>query len=323
MVHTDEINSCQKVCIITGSNSGIGFESAKYMIQRGYEVILACRSDDRGKAAERKLRECISSARVSYIKLDLSSLKSIHGFVDEFHSTGKPLHVLLNNAGFSAGKLGRLETEDGYEMTFGVNHLGHFLLTNLLLEDLKKTAKECGESRIIMTSSKLHDPSNLGGRKGLPAHLDFDNIMLANEGTFDSVLAYKNSKLANILFTYELARRLEGTGVTSNAFHPGFIASTQLLRHFGWSLKMTMYLLYPIMKWYGAVHPLQHAAEMMAFLATDLTLKGITGKYFENFEEIQSSKESQNQAVASKLWRLSEELVHLTTLEETKYETTT
>nr|XP_006823498.1 PREDICTED: retinol dehydrogenase 14-like [Saccoglossus kowalevskii] len=281
------------------------------MAEMGYDVILACRSKTRGEDAIRRLNTMIPDARCQFIKCDLASLESIQNFVDEFHATGKPLHVLCNNAGLTTQMIGRLETDDGFEMTMGVNHLGHFLLTHLLLDDLKRTAKDCGEARVIVTTSKLHDPESMGGRKGPKAHMDFQNLQLDKQGTFSGVLAYKNAKLANVLFTYELARRLHGTGVTCNCFHPGFIATTELFRHFGWPFKAMMYLLSPLLRWFGAIRSLQHGGEMVSFLATDPSLKGVSGKYFENFREESSSTESYDENVATKLWKISEELVKL------------
>ncbi|XP_077985181.1 retinol dehydrogenase 11-like [Glandiceps talaboti] len=301
-----------KVCIITGANTGIGFDAAKQMAEKGCDVILACRSQERGKEAEKRIKESNPDVKVEFMKLDLSSLASIRQFVDDFHSTGKPLHVLCNNAGIvtGTGTDCRSETEDGFEMMLGVNHLGHFLLTNLLLEDLKKTSEECGEARVVVTTSSMHD-ADYYLAKASPANLDFDNLMLSKEGTFGGSIAYNNSKLANVLFTYELARKLEGTGVTSNCFHPGFIPSSDIFRNVSWLMKFFIVTMSPIYRLFGISRSVSQGAQIMTNLATDDKYKGTTGKFFFEFDEAQSSKVSYDKEVAARLWEVSSELVHL------------
>ncbi|XP_070557517.1 WW domain-containing oxidoreductase-like [Ptychodera flava] len=301
-----------KVCIITGSNTGIGFQAAKKMASMGYDVIIACRSEERGKAAEKKIKENIESAKVEFMQLDLASTASIYKFVDNFHATGKPLHVLCNNAGVvpGTGTECRQETEDGFEMAFGVNHLGHFLLTNLLLNDLKKAAEETGEARIVVTTSSMHDADYYLAAASA-ANLDFENLMLSKEGTFGGSLAYNNSKLANVLFTYELARRLEGSGVTCNCFHPGFIPDTEIFRNVGWIYKVLIVYLRPLYNLLGIATSSESAGDSMVFLSTDESMKGTTSKYFNGIKEATSSKVSYDMETAAKLWKISEELLHL------------
>ncbi|XP_072017697.1 retinol dehydrogenase 12-like [Amphiura filiformis] len=220
----------QKVCIITGSNTGIGYNAAVKLLQNlNFEVILACRTPEKGEAAVESMRQELPNAKVSFMQLDLASLKSVRKFADDFHATGKPLHVLCDNGGFGNSNDDQAaKTEDGFELHMGTNHLGHFLLTMLLLGDLKKSATETGEARIVVTTSSLHDPKT--GRGPAPT-IDFDNLMLEKEGTYKGLFAYSTSKLANVLFTKELARRLEGTCVTVNCLCPGFIPLTGSMRH--------------------------------------------------------------------------------------------
>ncbi|XP_070534591.1 WW domain-containing oxidoreductase-like [Ptychodera flava] len=300
-----------RVCIITGANSGIGFEAAKLISDKGYEVILACRSESRGKEAENKIVELNPSAKVKFMKLDLGSLESIHHFVDEFHASGKPLHVLCNNAGVETGVNGYQQTDDGFEMTLGVNHLGHFLLTHLLLEDLKKTAERGEDVRIVVTSSEVHNPESPGGDRGAPAHIDVDNVMVTDPTSYDPMLAYKNSKLANIIFTYELARRLEGSGVTANCLCPGFIPESGLFRNISMMMKVTFFVMMPLLKWRGVVRTVQDGGETVAMVATDEKLKGVSGKFYAKGEEKESSKESYDKEIATGFWKISEDLVKL------------
>ncbi|XP_071802526.1 retinol dehydrogenase 14-like [Asterias amurensis] len=300
-----------KVCLITGANRGIGLIAAHKYAAAGYEVIMACRDEVKGQEAVGEVQKANPTAKVSFMKLDLGSLKSVREFVDNFHELKKPLHVLCNNAGmtsgFSNGK-GPFKTEDGFEVTFGINHLGHFLMTLLLMDDLKKTASECGEVRVVVTTSSLHDPESKGMR-GPGAHMNFENLQLL-EGKFDGQLAYKNSKLANILFAKELARRLEGTGVTVNSICPGFIPTTGLGRNEGAvSRFMIGTFLVPLLRWKGVTRTEDQGGEAIYHAGTDPNLKGKTGGYFRDLKEAESSTESNDEEVAKKLWEVSLELV--------------
>ncbi|XP_077988782.1 retinol dehydrogenase 12-like [Glandiceps talaboti] len=297
-----------KVCIITGANTGIGFEATKKMTAKGCDVILACRSEERGRDAVRRIKNIDNNAKVEFMELDLSSLRSIRQFVNNFQSTGKPLHVLCNNAGVVSRT--QCTTEDGFELCFGVNHLGHFLLTNMLLDDLKRTKEQHGEARIVVTSSFLHNPEKAFTKRAMP-NLDFDNLMLDKEGTFLPALAYGNSKLACVLFTYELARRISQTGITCNCFHPGIILTTSILRYTSWLTRLITYTLSPLLQLLGLTQTLDYGGEMMYFLALDESLKGVTGKYFEDFKEMKSSEASYDKEIALRLWDISMELVRL------------
>lgn len=192
-----------KVVIITGANSGIGKETAIDLAKRGGKIYIACRDKKRGEDAMKEIKEKSESDEIYFLKLDLASIDSIKNFSEEFLNLETNLHILINNAGVMACP--RSFTKDGFEMHFGTNHLGHFLLTNLLLDILKASAP----SRVVVVSSLFHIVGKI--RKN----------DLFGEKFYFRWFAYASSKLANILFTRELAKRLAGTGVTANCLHPG------------------------------------------------------------------------------------------------------
>ena len=203
----------QRVAMITGGNSGIGFATAGKLAACGFHVILASRNQQASQKAIVRMLADQPSASVESIQLDLASFAAVRECAAAFQAKGYPLHLLINNAGGSVPGKHASFTVDGFEMTLGTNHLGHFLLTNLLLEDLRQSAP----SRVITVSSQLHIPGYRGGRGP-----DFDYDNLKGEKYYNASVFYLNSKLANMWFTYELQRRLAGTGVTSNAVCPGF-----------------------------------------------------------------------------------------------------
>ena len=202
-----------KTVIITGANTGIGLETAVDLAKRNARVILACRSVERGETAAVEVRKRSGNDDVVFVQLDLASLDSVRKFAAKILEEEPRIDILINNAGVMALPERKL-TQDGFEMQFGTNHLGHFLLTNLLLNRIK----EAPLARIINVSSSAHKMGNI----------DFDN--LNSEKSYSSVYAYGTSKLANILFTRSLTKRLEGTSVTANALHPGVIW-TEITRH--------------------------------------------------------------------------------------------
>ena len=203
-----------KTIIVTGSNSGIGFESIKYFSAKGAQTILACRSIKNGKLAKGQILEKHPSAKIDVMNLDLADLESIHLFVKKFNETHSKLDVLLNNAGIICPYE---KTKDGFEIQIGTNHLGHFALTGLLLNLLKNTKG----SRVVNVSS-------IGHKSG---KMDFDNLMFEN-GRYSIFKAYANTKLANLLFTYELQRKFEkfNVGCIAVAAHPG-VAKSNLSKH--------------------------------------------------------------------------------------------
>src|SRR6266571_796457 len=203
-------NSMQgKICMVTGANSGIGKATALALAQMGATVVMVCRDRARGEEARSEITTKSRKNAVDLLQADLSSQQSIRQLVEHFKHRYTQLHVLINNAG--AAFTGRRETVDGLEMTFAVNYLAPFLLTNLLLDVLKASAP----ARIVNVSSNSHEAG----------YIQMDDLQAEH---YRSMRVYGQAKLAVVLFTYELARRLQGTGVTDNCLHPGFVAT-----HFG------------------------------------------------------------------------------------------
>ena len=205
-----------KTVIITGANSGIGLETAVDMAKRNARVILACRSVERGKAALADVKKRSGNDNVVFVQLNLGSLASVRAFAAKILEDEQRIDILINNAGVMM-IAERTLTSDGFEMQFGVNHLGHFLLTNLLLDRIKETPR----ARIINLSSSVQGYMMAG-------KFNFDNMN--SERSYAPVAAYCTSKLANVLFTRSLAKCLEGTGITTNAVDPGII-KTGLQQH--------------------------------------------------------------------------------------------
>lgn len=191
------------MAIITGANTGIGKENAIDFARRGAKVYIACRDVQRGEDALKDIKTASGSDKVFFLQLDLASLDSVREFSRKFHELESQLHLLINNAGVMMCP--KALTKDGFEMQIGTNHLGHFLLTNLLLDLLKASAP----SRIVNVSSAGHTMSDINK----------DDLM--SEKSYSKLKAYAQSKLANVLFSTELAKKLEGTGVTVNSLHPG------------------------------------------------------------------------------------------------------
>ena len=276
------IDMAGRICVVTGATRGIGRATAEGLTQLGATVVLTARRPEDGAKVS---REIATTAPVEPIVVtaDLSSQASIRQAAAELGRLFPHLHVLINNAGIFTRR--REVTVDGLEMQFAVNHLAYFLLTNLLLDQLKAGAP----SRIINVSSGAH-----GG-----ATLDFDNLQ--GERAYSGNRAYSQSKLANILFTYELARRLQGTGVTANCLHPGVIATKLLADYVGVPVAGRA-----LARTFGA-RPSQ-GAETSIYLATSPEVEGVTSKYFEGRRERRSSRESYDEAGARRLWEISERL---------------
>jgi NAD(P)-dependent dehydrogenase (short-subunit alcohol dehydrogenase family) len=285
-----------KVIVVTGANSGIGFESAKEFARKGAEVILACRSMEKGEGAASTIRAEIPDAKLKPMVLDLSSLKSVRAFADEFNAACTRLDILLNNAGIMMVPYNK--TEDGFERQLGINHLGHFALTGLLINVLLNTPN----ARVVNVSSNAH-------RFG---ELDFDNLMLENSEAYTPMKSYGNSKLANLLFTYEMQRFLDTkqANMISVAAHPG-ISTTNLANHLAHPLLMKLVM--PLFGW------MMQSAAMGALpsirAAVDPDVFG--GQYFgpDGRKEqkgypivVPSNEASQNREDARRLWEVSEEL---------------
>jgi len=275
-----------KICLVTGATNGIGKATAQALAQMGATVVIVGRNAQKTSCVVDKIRSASGNKHVDSLLADLSSQQEVRALADEFKSRYSHLHVLLNNAGGFFMK--RQFSVDGIEMTFALNHLASFLLTNLLLDTIKASAP----ARIINVSSNAHTSGKI----------DFDNL----QGELNySPRAYDNSKLANILFTIELARRLEGTGVTVNALHPGFVA-TGFAKNNGKVIAALVSLFAPLV----ARSPAK-GAETPIYLASSPSVEAITGEYFYDSHVIPVAPQATDMAVARKLWDVSAELVHL------------
>lgn len=274
-----------KVCLITGGTNGIGKSTAMTLAKMGATIVIVGRNAAKTDEIVKSIRAASGNKNVDSLLADLSSQQDIRRLVEAFKSKYTQLHVLLNNAG--AAFMQRQLSVDGIEMTFALNHLAYFLLTNLLLDTLKASAP----ARIINVSSDAHQSGKI----------EFDNLQ--GEKRY-GMSAYGNSKLANILFTVELARRLEGTGVTVNALHPGFVA-TGFGKNNGKVIAALVSLFAPLV----ARSPEKGAATSI-YLASAPDLENITGKYFYDSRAISPSAHATDMAVAKKLWDISAEMVH-------------
>jgi len=287
-----------KIIIVTGANSGLGYETGKALVVKGAHVIMACRSTDKGESAANKIRDKVANAQLDVMKLDLANQSQIREFVAAFNDKYQTLHVLINNAGVMA--LPHRKTVDGFEMQFGTNHLGHFALTGLLLDTLLRT----GGTRIVTVSSGAH---TMG-------HFNFDDLQ--REKSYSKWEAYGQSKLANLLFAYELQRKLTAAGkdTISVAAHPGY-ANTNLQSAGpqmagSWFQEKLMALankLFAQSQAQGALPTL--------YAATAPDVHG--AEYFgpDGFNEmrgyptrVESNEASHDEAVAQRLWQVSEEL---------------
>jgi len=273
-----------KICIITGANSGIGKATAIGLAKMNATIVMICRSKERGEEAQKEIIELTGNKKVDLLLCDLSSQESIRKFVSEFKSKYQKLHILINNAGVMLSKRG--VSVDGFEMNFAVNHLAPFLLTNLLLDALKNSAP----SRIINVSSAAHRM----------AKMDFDDLQ-SEKMKYRLMKIYGASKLALMLFSYELSRRLEGTSVTVNTLHPGLVNTNLGQDQSSFSQGFAkLFFKKP-----------EKGAETSIYLASSQEVEGITGKYFAKKQQKQSSEESYNEDYAKRLWKLSAEMTQL------------
>lgn len=282
-----------KVMIVTGANSGIGFEAAKEFARNGAQTILACRSIKKAQKALDKILAETPNAPAEIMELDLASLESIHQFAETFQAKYDRLDVLLNNAGIMMVSYGK--TEDGFERQFGTNHLGHFALTGLLIDLLLQTPN----SRIVNVSSNAHKSGDM----------DFDNLQYENGQGYSRMDAYGRSKLANLLFTYELQRRMNAIGADTiaTAAHPG-LTNTRLADHFPGMKILRPLLGFLIQKpAMGALPSIRAAVDPEADGGAYYGPNG-SGETDGHPVVVQSSKASHNQADAQRLWDVSEEL---------------
>jgi len=282
-----------KVAMITGGNSGIGFLTVSKLAAQGFHVVLASRNQNSSARAIAQIRADNRNASLESIVLDLSSFASVRQCVAAFQEKGYPLHLLINNAGGAFPGKQPSFTVDGFEMTFGTNHLGHFLLTNLLLDDLKRSAP----ARVITVSSRLHNPDYAGGRR-----VDFDYDNLKGEKYYQPQVFYRNSKLANMWFAYELNRRLAGTGVTSNAVCPGFVPQAIGDRR---KSPLEKFFYNQILARMPFATSLEDASNSYMIAATDPRFGEAGGSFIADGREIRSSVDSYDEGKARRLWELS------------------
>jgi NAD(P)-dependent dehydrogenase (short-subunit alcohol dehydrogenase family) len=279
-----------KTVLITGASGGIGLEAARALAGMGADIVMVARDRARGEAAASTVRERATGS-VELLLADLASLDEIRTLAKEFKASHTRLDVLLNNAG--AHNATRHLSKDGYELTFAVNHLAYFLLTELLLDVLKASAP----SRIVNVSSGAHHRGRI----------DFDDVM--GERSYGGFRAYGQSKLANVLHAYELARRLEGTGVTANALHPGVVATG-----FGKNNAGALGTLFGIAQVIGRpfyISP-ERGAATSVYLASSPAVDGVSGRYFSDCRAAPSSSRSHDEDAAKRLWALSERLTGIT-----------
>lgn len=285
MYINENANIKGKVVIITGSNTGIGKAAAHELAKRGGKIYFACRDEERGMKALNEIKNATKNEELYFLKLDLGSLQSVRDFSKKFHELESRLDILINNAGVFS-PLNR--TSDGFEMNFGVNHLGHFLLTNLLLDLLKASAP----SRIIVVSSSMH---NIG-----TINKDDINSERSFGGSFKG---YANSKLCNVLFMRELSKRLQGTGVICNALCPGPV-NTEAMRYLNPVLK---FILETGKRWFHNTPEVGCQSTVM--LAVEPSISEETGFYYDQFKKKEPSIRGQN--YEEWLWAKSEELTKL------------
>lgn len=264
------------IVLITGSTDGIGKETARLLAALGATVLVHGRDAQRCEATRNEIRQATGNPNVAYFVADLSSQKQVRQLAADILTRYDRLHVLINNAGVIL--LQRQVTEDGLETSFAVNHLAPFLLTHLLLDRLKQSAP----ARVVTVSSTVHHDGRI----------DFKDLQ--GERRYNGVVAYKAAKLANVLFTLELAERLRGSGVTANCLHPG-VVSTKLLDT-GWG-------------WTGV--SVAQGAALSVYLASSPAVETVTGQYFEQTTPYRASSQAYDVRLRQKLWEVSARLVGL------------
>jgi len=310
--------------IVTGANTGLGFECARALAEtHDWHVVVACRSAEKGREAVKRLlaQTRRSENEIEAMTLDLASLASVRDIARDFAAERRPpLRALVCNAATQI-VTGRTFTKDGFETTFGVNHLGHFLLVNLMLAQMAPPA------RIVIVSSGTHDPAQTTGmpppmyrRARFLARPDEDTKALNDERGTAGRRAYTTSKLCNVLFTYELERRLRaekvgtnGFSITVNAFDPGLMPGTGLARDYGRFARFAWRFVLPALRpFVPNVNSVARSGNALANMVTEPRLERISGKYFQGTRDVPSSKDSYDPAMAAELWESSATMVRLT-----------
>ena len=307
----------RQVVLVTGGNSGIGFECARQLAREGKHVLIASRNREASRRAALRIARESGAESASELGLDLGSNASVRAFAKEIEARDLRLVALVCNAGLQFAK-GPQHSADGHELTFAVNHLGHFLLVNLLLERLAA----CAPARVVVVASGVHDPKL---RTGMPKPAVGDLETLAATGgarafAFDGRLAYVNSKLCNLWFTYELARRIEAAGISSearplsvNAYEPGLVPGSGLGRDYPPALRFVWERILPGLAWtlspvLPSINPAPKAGRALAKVVLDPALERRSGKYFPShtrWREAPSSDFSYDRERARELWEAS------------------
>lgn len=280
-----KINLNDKVCLVTGATSGIGQTTARALASMGAELFLVCRNPIKGEQTKADILNLTDNDRVTLLIGDLSSLAEVQNIAQSFLKHDKPLHLLLNNAGVFNFK--REITVDGYEEMFAINHLAHFFLTNLLLDRIKASAP----ARIVNVASGAHI---------LVKGMNFNDLNFKEN--FGALKVYSHSKLANILFTIELAKRLKGIGVTANSVDPGTIATGLGLQN-GWLGKIIGQLIRPFLL------SSEEGAKTSIYTCISPELHNVTGRHFANCKEHQPKPWAMDGFAAQRLWEISENLI--------------
>lgn len=283
----DSISMNGKICMVTGATDGIGKQTARVLLEMGATVVGVGRNPQKIEKTQQELKQKTGKDALEFLQADFADPAQIRHLAAQFQAKYDRLHVLVNNAGLVT--VSRQETESGLEMMFAVNHLGYFLLTLLLLDTLKASAP----ARIVNVSSGAHEG----------VELDFDDLQSKQD--FGGMKVYGRSKLANIYFTYELARRLQGSEITVNALHPGFVATNlgaDNIPVIGGVLKKIINV---------SAKSVEKGARTNIYLATSPEVAGVTGKYFVDCEPVQSSAASYDEAAARRLWAVSAQLLNL------------
>jgi NAD(P)-dependent dehydrogenase (short-subunit alcohol dehydrogenase family) len=272
-----------RVALVTGANTGIGLVTARELARQGAQVFIACRSAPRAEQALQSIRQAASGAQVEAMELDLGNFDSVHRCADAFLSRKLPLHLLVNNAGVAGA---RGATRSGFELAFGINHMGHFLLTQRLLDALRHSAP----ARIVTVASRAHYRAR---------GIDWDAVRRPTAST-TGLPEYGVSKLANVLFTAELARQLAGSGVNAYALHPGVVAS-DIWRSVPWPLRGLLKL---------AMISTEEGARTSLYCATSAEVAGDSGKYYDRCKPKAPSAVAQDARLAAELWSRSEAWVN-------------
>lgn len=284
---SEDVDLRGKVVVITGGHSGIGYETTRGLAKRGATVYIGCKDVNKAKDVVHNISVETKNENLHLIQLNLASFDSIREFAKEFIKQNQPIHILINNAGVWMDEA-KEKTVDGFEMTFGVNHLGHFLLTKLLMDKIK----EAGNSRVVTLSSALHKNGEV----------DFDN--LDSQKNYTAFGAYCNSKLMNILFSNELARRYGEFGVKTYSLHPGVIA-TGLHR----AVDNPLFVFFYASIWGFLGKDVEHGAQTTITAAISKSLEDQTGVYLSECAVAEPLETAKDVQLAKKLWEVSEDLV--------------